>query len=158
MNHAWSMLRWDEARPFLTHRFWTSQTYWIEAYKNAGLQNLMADAEIYRTELAKVKSDPFFDAITIRIWARAKDFTINSDSGRVVAGDADNPRSYSEYWTFIRSVDRTGASKADHSCPSCGAHLDINLQGHCEHCGVKVAGGNLDWSLSRIEQDEAYSG
>jgi hypothetical protein len=32
------------------------------------------------------------------------------------------------------------------------------MTGNCEYCAVKVTSGEYDWVLSRIEQDEAYTG
>ena len=43
-------------------------------------------------------------------------------------------------------------------CPNCGAPLQIDQVGNCTYCRVKVTAGEFDWVLSRIEQDEAYSG
>ena len=43
-------------------------------------------------------------------------------------------------------------------CPNCGAGLAINMAGSCSACNAKVTSGDFDWVLSRIEQDEAYTG
>jgi len=32
------------------------------------------------------------------------------------------------------------------------------MTGHCRFCSVKVTTGDFDWVLSRIEQDEVYTG
>ena len=40
-----------------------------------------------------------------------------------------------------------------------GAPLDaISMAVVCGYCNAKVSGGAFDWVLSRIEQDESYSG
>ena len=44
------------------------------------------------------------------------------------------------------------------NCPNCGALLKINMAGVCEYCNGKLSSGAFDWVLSRIEQDEAYTG
>ncbi len=158
LNAAWSSLDWDDARPFLSDRLWLSMRFWIHAYEQQKLQNLMLGAKVDRMVLAKVQSDPFFHAITIRLWASAFDHTILRGSGAVVAGQADERRAYSEYWTFIRSAERRGAASTDKNCPSCGVALALNMAGNCESCGVKITAGQFDWVLSKIEQDEAYLG
>lgn len=40
----------------------------------------------------------------------------------------------------------------------CGAALAINQAGDCEYCKVRVTTGEFDRVLSRIEQDDSYSG
>jgi len=158
LNEAWSSLQWERARPFLTDRLWLSMRYWIHAYEQQGLRNEMVNAKVDRQELAKVELDPFFHAITVRVWAEAVDKTVHVASGAVVGGNPLQPRGYSEYWTFIRSAQRRGAASVASQCPSCGAALQINMAGSCEFCGVKVTAGRFDWVLSKIEQDEAYRG
>jgi len=155
LNLAWSSLEWEKAKPICTDRFWLAQTYWIEAYKANRLRNRMEQARLRSVEFAKVRIDPFYWAVTVRIRAEAIDITVAEPSGHVVGGNAIEPREYAEYWTVVRPVPGTTTDKP---CPSCGAPLVTNLAGNCEHCGVKVSGGASDWVLSKIEQDEAYLG
>ena len=158
LNAAWSSLAWEDAKPFLSDRLWLSWRYWIHAYEEQNLQNLMLGAKVDRQQIAKVQTDPFFDSITVRVWASAIDQTIHRGSGAVVGGNPNQHRDYSEYWTFIRSAKRTGKASADKNCPGCGAGLKINMAGNCEFCGVKVTSGEFDWVLSKVEQDESYGG
>ena len=158
LNSAWSSLDWEDAKPFLSDRLWLSLQYWIHAYEEQNLQNLMLGAKVDRIEMVKVDHDPFFDSITIRFWASALDHTVHRGTGALVCGNPNRARDYSEYWTFIRSAERTGKPSTEKNCPSCGAGLKINMAGNCEFCGVKITGGAFDWVLSKIEQDEAYLG
>jgi DNA-directed RNA polymerase subunit RPC12/RpoP len=158
IGQAWSSLQWERARPFLTDRLYMAQLYWIKAYRNQGLQNKLDNAKITNLEMVKITQDPFFDSITFRIWASGLDYTIEQATGKVVAGNKARPRPYSEYWTLIRSVDAHGAAQVEKNCPNCGAPLQINQSGYCEYCSSKITGGAFDWVLSRIEQDDSYSG
>jgi hypothetical protein len=93
----------------------------------------------------------------VRLFATSVDYTI-TDDGKVLSGSRRRERSYSEYWTWIRGSSRRGPSRGDLSCPNCGAPLRIGMAGTCEYCRVKVTAGEFDWVLSRIEQDDSYSG
>ena len=155
LQQAWSNLEWQRARPFLTDRLFMSMSYWIDAYRKAGLRNVTTDNRITRIELVRVETDPFFDIVTVRIFATGHDYTID-ESGHVVAGSKERERTYSEYWTLVRSVGSRGSGRDPKTCPNCGAPLAINQAGRCEYCGSKVTGGEFDWVLSRIEQDEEY--
>ena len=49
--------------------------------------------------------------------------------------------------------------KAPHRvCPNCGAPLEINQVGECRYCRAAVTSGRFDWVLSRIEQEDEYTG
>jgi hypothetical protein len=105
-----------------------------------------------------VTSDRWFDAVTVRVFAAGKDYTVRDQDGAVVGGDRNKEREYTEYWTLIRASGAKGPARTDAVCPSCGAPLDINAAGQCGHCQVKLTSGQFDWVLSRIEQDEVYEG
>ena len=116
--------------------------------------------EMRLTEVTAVKvvRDRWYDAITFRIWGTGRDSTVRQATGAVVGGDPRHDRAYSEYWTLIRGAGVRGAPRADKTCPSCGAPLDTNMAGECAHCGAKVTSGQFDWVLSKIEQDDSYTG
>lgn len=158
MQVAWSTLAWEKARPFLSDNLWQAQRYWIEAYKSSGLRNMSENARIQRIELARVTSDAFFDAITVRVFATGLDYTIRDADGAVVGGSRTKERAYSEYWTLLRGSRAQGPTHVAAECPRCGAPFEAAMAVQCRACGAKVNSGEFDWVLARIEQDESYSG
>jgi hypothetical protein len=158
MQTSWSNREWAKVRPFVSDNLFEMLAYWIEAYKKERLRNVTEGARIEQLELARVASDKFFDALTVRLFATSLDFTIADDDGRVVGGSRNKPRRYTEYWTLIRASGKTGTARTDGACPSCGAPLQIEMAGHCTYCRAKVTCGEFDWILSRIEQDDVYEG
>mgnify|MGYP006185186169 CR=1 FL=1 len=68
---------------------------------------------------------------------------IRTADGSHVRGSRDRDREYSEYWTLIRGAGVKGAPRGDKSCPNCGAPLDVNMAGQCEHCGAKITSGEF---------------
>ena len=154
---GWSGRDLTKMRPFLSDALFTVQQYWIEAYQKQHLRNMTDGARITNIELAKAVSDAYYDALTVRLYATSLDYTI-SDDGKLMSGGRSIQRSYSEYWTLIRGTNRKGPTRTDLACSNCGAPLDINMVGVCKFCKVKVTSGDFDWVLSRIEQDESYTG
>lgn len=144
-------------RPFVSDNLFQSQLYWIDLYRNAKCINRTDGSHITRLELASATTDAYYDAVTVRLYASGLDFTVSED-GRLLSGSQKKPRAYSEYWTLIRGAQKKRTDKTERQCPSCGAPLKISMTGNCEYCAVKVTGGEYDWVLSRIEQDEAYTG
>ena len=144
-------------RPFVSDNLFQSQLYWIDLYRNARCVNRTDGSQILRLELASATTDAYYDAVTVRLHATGLDFTVSED-GRLLSGSQSRPRAYSEYWTMIRGAQKKKTDKSERQCPSCGAPLKINMTGNCEYCAVKVTSGEYDWVLSRIEQDEVYTG
>ncbi len=144
-------------RPFVSDNLFQSQLYWIDLYRTARCINRTDGSQITRLELASATTDAYYDAVTVRLYARGLDYTISED-GRLLSGSQSRPRAYSEYWTLIRGAQKKQTDKSERQCPNCGAPLTINMTGNCQFCAVKVTSGEYDWVLSRIEQDEVYTG
>lgn len=153
---GWSRRDLSRVRPYLSDGLFATQQYWIKAYVEAKLRNIAGDPRLTSVQLARVTTDKFYDAITVRIYATCYDHTVD-DAGNVVSGSRERPRVYSEYWTFLRGRGAKGARRGvAPECPSCGAPLAVNMAGCCAHCDAKVTRGDFDFVLSRIEQDESY--
>lgn len=155
---AWSERQWEKARPYVSDSLFQTQLYWMTAYERAGLRNVTKNARITGVELARLVSDRYFVALTVRVHATGLDFTLRDSDGAMVAGSQRLERRYTEYWTLIRGSSARGRPSAEKRCPSCGAPLSINMAGQCTHCSARVTSGDFDWVLSRIEQDESYQG
>jgi hypothetical protein len=158
LQKAWSSMNWEKARPHETDNIFQMHQYWIEAYRRQRLRNVVDNCTVTAMQPVKIQEDAFYQAITLRIWAQGYDYTVDAN-GNIVSGSNRNLRSWSEYWTFIRNKSaQSHESRADLNCPNCGSPLKVNATGICEFCGGKITSGEFDWVLSKIEQDESYSG
>ncbi|HEX7831825.1 MAG TPA: transporter [Thermoanaerobaculia bacterium] len=154
LQNAWTSRDWERVRPLETEGLFQMHRYWIDAYRKQKLRNVVDDYQIDSIEPVKFDSDAFYEALTVRIYARGRDYTVD-ENGTVVGGSKNVLNAWSEYWTFIRTR-KAGAGKM--ACPNCGANVAVGTTGVCEYCGGKLTSGTFDWVLSRIEQDEAYTG
>ncbi|HUB08413.1 MAG TPA: Tim44-like domain-containing protein [Myxococcales bacterium] len=157
LQAAWSTRNWKRARPFTSDRLFHEWSHWMELYQRAHARNVVDRPRLDRLEVCDVESDRYYDAITCRLQATCVDYTL-SDDGKLLGGQRDRERPFSEYWTLIRGAGAKGPASAQKKCPSCGADLEINMAGRCEYCKAEVSSGAFDWVLSRIEQDAAYEG
>lgn len=157
LNRAWNAQDLAPARGFVSDGMFDYLGYWIQAYRAQGLRNIVDEAQMLRSEPVKLGRDLHYDALTVRIYATGKDYTLDA-RGAVVGGDRSSPRSYSEYWTLIRGAGTRGPPRAERNCPNCGAELRVAMSGDCSYCKVRVTTGRFDWVLSKIEQDDSYAG
>jgi predicted lipid-binding transport protein (Tim44 family) len=156
LQNAWSTRRWELARPFETDALYQAHRFWMERYEAFGLINHVEGVEVSRVVIVKIDADAFYDAITVRIYAQARDWTVDA-AGKLVGGNESRPTAFSEYWTFLRAV--PGSVPAVTTCPTCAASLAPGGGATvCASCGSKLSGDATDWVGSRIEQDDAYAG
>jgi len=154
LQDAWSSQQWDRARPYVTDTLFQTLRFWIEQYEEHGLVNRLDDIELDKIAFIRIQRDAWYEAITVRIWGRMKDYVVDKQ-GDVVGGNKNRQRLFSEYWTLLRSIG-TGAACGDPlQCPSCGAALDqISQTGVCGYCETKITSGQFDWVLTRIDHAE----
>ncbi len=157
IQEAWSSQSWELARPYETDSIFEVHRFWIENYKRAGRRSICENVNVSKIELVKIATDRYYEAATFRIHASMLDYVVDS-RWNVISGSKTKPRPFTEYWTFIRAKDFSEKAYNSEECPSCGAPIKLNQSGKCEYCGTVVTGGNFDWVLSRIEQDESYFG
>jgi len=156
LQAAWSTGDWERARGRETDALHQAHRFWMKRYAEAGWVNHVERVEVGRIVPVKLGVDACYEAITVRIFARALDWTEDRE-GRVIAGSKTEPRAFSEYWTFLRAI--PGAVPEPTSCPSCGAPLPAGgaaAAAVCAYCGSKLSGGSSRWVASRIEQDDAF--
>jgi hypothetical protein len=158
LNAAWSRRDLGGARPYVSDGLFDYLKYWVTAYERQGLRNVLEGMRIVEWKTVKVLRDRHFDSLSVRLWGSGRDYTVRQTTGDVISGDPKHDRFYSEYWTLIRGAGVKAAPRSDKSCPNCGAPLDVNMAGQCEHCGAKITSGEFDWVLSKIEQDDSYTG
>ena len=158
LNAAWSRRDLGGARPYVSDGLFDYLKYWVTAYERQGMRNALEGMRIVEWKTVKVLRDRHYDSLTVRLWGSGRDYTVRQTTGDVISGDPKHDRFYSEYWTLIRGASVKGAPRTDKTCPNCGAPLDVNMAGQCEHCGAKITSGEFDWALSKIEQDDSYTG
>ncbi len=159
LQEAWSSQKWQKARPFETDALFESHLYWINNYKKQNLRNVIEQITVEKFKPVKVTVDLHYQSVTVRVYARMLDYTINQSTKNIVSGNATKVRQFSEYWTLIRSNHfKPPVKESATCCPACGAELNISMAGTCTYCQSRIVSGEFDWVLSKIEQDEVYVG
>ncbi len=158
LNAGWSSNELRPVRGLVSDGLYDYLQYWVDAYKQQDLRNQLVDMRITHSVIAKIATDRWYTAVTIRLWGTGKDFVERASTGAHIRGSTRREREYSEYWTLIRSAARKGPPITKPVCSNCGAPLQITMAGECEHCNAHVTAGEFDWVLSKIEQDDSYRG
>src|SRR6185503_4648565 len=79
LQAAWTSRDWHRARAYETDALFQMHRYWIDEYQRQGLRNVVDDFTIHLVQAAKVASDAFYDAITVRMFASGNDYTVDDD-------------------------------------------------------------------------------
>lgn len=156
---AWSDRAYEPTRALMSDNLFRTHLYWVQAYKENKRINRLDGLKITSVNLVKLDLDKYYEAATVRIFATVMDY-MTDESGNVLAGNNRSPRTFSEYWTFVRRAGVEADEKQFNPdcCPNCGAPVNMGMTGVCSYCNSKVTTGEFGWILSRSIQDEAYFG
>jgi predicted lipid-binding transport protein (Tim44 family) len=155
LQDAWCGQNLDAGRAFLSPGAYFTWRAQLETMAAEGRRNVMEQLIVQRIDPVVIVHGRVFDDITVRISASAADFEVDAGN-KIVFGDR-TVRSFTEDWTFQRSVGVATTQKPgtlENTCPSCGAPVALNQIGECRFCKAAVTSGKFDWVVSRIEQDE----
>ena len=157
LQAAWTSGNWEQARAVESDRVYQVHLFWMDRYRSQGMRNVLEQVEVQDATLVKLDRDAFYEMATLRIRASMIDYTLRVDE--LVSGSKSQARVFSEYWTLMRRKGfEPGSDKAASQCPSCGAPIKVTMNGRCAHCDAHLSSGQFDWTLAKIEQDEAYAG
>jgi hypothetical protein len=151
LNIAWTNRSLDSVRQLLSTDLYETNKFLIELYHQYDLTNRVDDLQIGKVQLARIDIDPYYAAITARIFASCFDYTLDRRNN-MVAGSNKIRRNYSEYWTFTRKIgnvnSQTIATAPANAIPEGAVYERDNLQNNIDDA----------WVLSLITQDENYFG
>jgi PAS domain-containing protein len=124
-----------ELQPFIDHR----------------RTKVIADLIIIDTQIAAYSGNNVNVFLDVTIKARFKSFVINDDSYKVL--DGSRSRIVNANY-MARMVRKRGVQTRKPieviQCPNCGADIDINNLGRCEHCGGELTMEQYDWTLAGV--------
>jgi hypothetical protein len=95
-------------------------------------------------------STPLFDEVRVRLQCEGWCSETHAPTGLTVRGGSE-VRAWSEDLTFGRSataVTPAAGGLPARRCPSCGAPLDLDVDGACRYCHGVVTAGRHDWVLT----------
>lgn len=156
VQKSWSEQNLEPMRPFVSNGIMNRFAIQIDMQKAEGYRNRLSDIEIISTDIMGVTSDNLYDRIDVAFSVLMNDTDVDLKTGKVLR---ENESSFTEYWTFLR---RRGAKSQDKDgliegrCPNCGGIIKITESGNCEYCKAFVSGGQYDWVLTEITQEEEY--
>jgi len=158
LQEAWCAQDLSTVRSFLSDSIFERCSLQFDEQKRLGYRDHMEGLKVFPLSVVEFRSNNIFDAITVRIRAKAVDYRADLKTGNYLSGSK-QPEEFEEHWSFIRrlGVKTTGAlGLMENNCPNCGAGLSINQASKCDACGSLIKSGKYDWVLAEITQGSEW--
>lgn len=156
IQNAWSQQDLQTVRAFISDAVYERFNIQFDEQRLLGYRNAMGNINVRNVRIAQVRSDHFFDELSVRIDASAADYKVSLVNGSRLHG-SDDSGPFTEIWSFLRRRGTQTVPRKDglieDCCPNCGASIAINRNANCAHCGAMLRSGQYDWVLAEITQE-----
>lgn len=153
IQDSWSKRDLSPVRIYLHDNLYNQTQKQIERKIANGVINKIENVAVSTAYLTAYRRDREFEYVTVYLNARLTDYEINEKTGQVLRGDPNARYELRYTLRFARNsgIKTTSANTQTlkaHSCPNCGAPLEMSSSGKCEYCGSTITTGQYSWVLS----------
>ena len=117
--------------------------------------NYVERVAVLSVDLKGTYQDKGEDVIVAEIYARITDYTLDDETGKVVAGSRDHEKFMTYEYSLSRPIGRKTEPRAEgvseRHCPNCGAPLSVNESIKCPYCDSVLTFSDHDWTVYSIK-------
>ena len=143
-----------ELRPYLTENLYSQCERQLEEYKRNHQTNKIERISVLEVSPVGWTQQDDNDIIVVRLKTRIVDYVVDDTSGDIIKG-SDKAEKFMEYeWSLARSSGKTSTDfegTSAHSCPNCGAPIDLNKSAKCEFCDSVIEADTFNWAVREIK-------
>lgn len=153
-QNAWQDKNMEGLRPYLTDAMYAQCDRQLDAYRQKNQTNHIERIAVLSVELAGWKQGAGTDMIVAELKTRIVDYVTDDNTGTIIRGSDKQEKFMTYEWTLVRSSGQKTTQNGgltSHTCPYCGANVDINHTAVCEYCGSVLTTDTFDWAVSNIK-------
>ncbi len=151
IQDAWSDRNLEPVRIYLHNNLYNQTQKQVEEKLERGIINKVENVAVSTAYLTSYYKDKNYEYLTVYLNARMTDYEINEKTQKVVRGNPNARYELRYALKFVRSCGvKTNNSQQlrAHTCPNCGAPLEMANAGQCDYCGSILTTGTYSWVLS----------
>lgn len=146
---AWMDFDYDQLKENLTDELYNSYVMQLDILKSKNHKNVMKEFELIESHIFDLKEENGLYIAKVFLSVRFKDYVENVNTGIIVRGSVNNKVCNTYVLTFICTKEK---SNNINKCPNCGAEVEGNTSGTCEHCKSKLINKTYNWVMSKKEK------
>lgn len=153
-QNAWQAKDMEELRPHLTESLYAQCERQLEEFKRNRQTNRIERISVLDVNPVGWTQQDGNDIMVVRMRTRIVDYVVDDATGSIVRG-SNTAEKFMEYeWSLART---SGMKTSDfkgtlaHSCPHCGAPIDLNKSAKCEYCDSIIETDTFNWAVREIK-------
>lgn len=134
---------------FLSDELYKKFENQVTNLQNNNLVQIYGELNVSDTNIVEIQENKDNFEIHITLLTKYLDYKIDKNTKQIISGNSEiRIEKYKKLiLTKIKEAKELGISR---TCESCGANLDINMNGRCTYCGTVFNLENYDWIIKDI--------
>ena len=149
---AWCKRDMPSVRAFLHDNLYDATVRQVQAKIHQGVVYHYESMVVNTAYLTSYAKDGQFEYLTVYLNARMIDWQEDEKTGAILRGDKTTRWDLRYKMRFMRTAGirsrKETAGTTKHSCPNCGAPLEMTSSAQCPYCHSVVTTGQYSWVLS----------
>ncbi|MBQ6235047.1 MAG: zinc-ribbon domain-containing transport protein [Clostridia bacterium] len=145
----------EPIRPYFSDALWQQFDRQVKQLRSNHRTNYVERISVLSVDIKGCYQDKGEDVIVAEIYARITDYTLNDDTGTVVAGSRDREKFMTYEYSLSRPIGMKTEPRAEgvteRHCPNCGAPLSVNESIKCPYCDSVLTFSDHDWTVYAIK-------
>ena len=145
----------EPIRPYCADALWQQFDRQVKQLKAMNRTNYVERIAVLSVDLKGCYQDKGEDVIVAEIYARIVDYTVDDNTGKVIAGSKTQEKFMTYEYSLSRPIGRKTAPReegvSERHCPNCGAPLSVNESVKCPYCGSVISFSDHDWTVYAIK-------
>ena len=145
----------EPIRPYFADSIYQQFDRQVRLHREQHVTNYIERIAILDVQIRGFYQENGSDVIIAELYTRITDYTLNDDTGAVVAGS----RTAEKFMTYEYALSRPTGKITDpesegvseRHCPNCGASLSVNESIKCPYCGSVLTFSDHEWTVHAIK-------
>ena len=145
----------EPIRPYFADSLYQQFDRQVKKHRAQHITNYVERIAVLDVTLRGYYQENGSDVIVAELYTRITDYTLNDDTGALVAGDR-NAEKFMTYEYLLsrptgKITDPEHAGVSERHCPNCGAPLSVNESIKCPYCGSVLTFSDHEWTVHAIK-------
>ncbi len=145
----------EPIRPYFADVLYQQFDRQMQQLKAAHRTNYVERIAVLNIDIKGYYQDKGEDVIIAELYTRITDYTLDDDTGKVLAGSKTREKFMTYEYALSRPIGKKteafNLGVTERHCPNCGAPLSVNESIKCPYCGSVLTFGDHDWTVYSIK-------
>ena len=127
----------NRVKHFLSNELYSKYKSIVENHIKNKETQMYDELNVYKINIESIEVIDNKEIVVVKLISRYMDYIMDNETKKIKSGVNTHRIEKTNILTFERRVGEVN-KKVIHTCPNCGANLDVNYNGICSYCNQSI--------------------